>query len=138
MCRDSWYQRHTPLPGTWNAPYGELMIRIGRQHGFVLLPVVLAIALIAVIAFMLNNQSAINLDITAGVTDAARAEHITRAGLAHTTWGVQHSGCMGDMTMTTVPFGQGSYTATVATGGATTTQYTLTPDRDGIIEEGHT
>jgi hypothetical protein len=110
------------------------MIRFGRQHGFVLLPVVLAITLIAVIAFMLNNQSAINVDVTAGVTDAVKAENVARAGLAHATWGAQNSGCAGDMGMTTVPFGLAAtdnYTATVTTpGGATTAYPNLTADQD--------
>ncbi len=108
------------------------------QRGFILLPVVLAIVLIATIAFLLNNQSAINVDSAAGEAQARQADAIAAAGLAHATWGAQHSGCAGDMAMTTVPFGQGSYAATVDAGGVTATQYTFTPDRDGIIEEGHT
>ena len=107
---------------------------IAWQRGFVLLPVVLAITLIATIAFMLNNQSAINVDITAGVTEAVQAEHVARSGLIHATWGAQNSGCAGDMGMTTVPFGQGgigSYTATITTPGGTTTGYpNLAADQD--------
>ena len=74
---------------------------------------VLAIVLIATIAFLLNNQSAINVDSAAGEAQARQADAIAAAGLSHAVWGAQHSGCAGDMGMTTVPFGQGSYTATV-------------------------
>jgi len=82
--------------------------------------VVLAVTLIATTAFLLNNQGAINVDITAAKADARQADAIAAAGLAHATWGAQNSGCAGDMTMTTVPFGQAgtdSYTATVTTPG---------------------
>ena len=109
--------------------------RNDAQTGFILLPVVLAIVLIATIAFMLTHESAINVDMTVNTEVAAEADQVAQAGLAHAVWGAQNSGCAGDMAMTTVPFAQGSYTATVDAGGSTTTQYTFTPDRDGIIEE---
>ena len=104
------------------------------QTGFILLPVVLAIVLIATIAFLLNNQSAINVDSAAGEAQARQADAIAAAGLAHATWGAQNSGCAGDMATTTVPFGQtatGSYTATVTTpGGATSAYPNLAADQD--------
>lgn len=104
------------------------------QSGYILLPVVLMISLIAVIAFTLNNQSAMDTDISFGHAEAELAEHVAHAGLAHATWGVQNSSCAGDMSMTSVPFGQtgaGSYTATVTTAGGTTTAYpNLAADQD--------
>ena len=109
--------------------------RPSTQRGFILLPVVLAITLIATVAFLLNSQSAINVNMTAGEAEARQAEYIAAAGLAHATWGAQNSGCAGDMTMPTVPFGQNSYTATVDAGGSTTTGYSFTPDRDTWIKE---
>ncbi|MGB5259732.1 MAG: DNRLRE domain-containing protein, partial [Gammaproteobacteria bacterium] len=108
---------------------------IDLQRGYILLPVVLLIALVATAAFLLNNESALDGGITQSVAESAEADYVTRAGLTHAVWGAQNSGCAGDMAMTTVPFGQGSYTATVDAGGPTVTQYTFTPDRDGIIEE---
>ncbi|MDH3870730.1 MAG: DNRLRE domain-containing protein, partial [Gammaproteobacteria bacterium] len=110
------------------------MNRVARQHGFVLLPVVLAITLVAVIAFMLNNQGTVNVDVTAGVTDSVRADQVARAGLAHANWGAQNSGCSGDMTMNTVSFGQAGtdyYSATIKTPGGTTTAHPdLVSDQD--------
>jgi Tfp pilus assembly protein PilX len=103
------------------------------QSGFILLPVVLAMVLIATIAFLINTESTINLDMTAGGIEGRQADHIAQAGLAHATWGAQNSGCAGDMSMTTVPFGQAgtdSYTATVTTPGGATTPYSLTADQD--------
>ena len=40
------------------------MSRTKHQNGYILMPVVIAIALIATIAFLLNNQSAINVSQT--------------------------------------------------------------------------
>ena len=102
------------------------------------MPVIIAIVLIATIAFMLNNQSAINVNQTGGLLQAEQAEQVAQAGLVHATWDAQNSGCAGDMSMTTVPFGQGgigSYSTTVDAAATTTTQYNFNPDRDGIIEE---
>ena len=110
------------------------MIRNNNQHGFILLPVIIAIVLIATIAFLLNNQSALNVDETAGVLEAEQAEQIARAGLAHTSWGVQNTGCAGDMSMPSVAFGPGSYSTTVESA-ATTTQYTFNPDQDANVIE---
>ena len=110
------------------------MTRVGRQNGFILMPVIIAIVLVATIAFLLNNQSAINVTETGDMLEAEQAEQLARAGQAHATWGAQNSGCAGDMAMTTVPFGQastGSYTATVTTpGGATTAYPNLAADQD--------
>jgi len=114
------------------------MNRVARQHGFVLLPVVLAITLVAVIAFMLNNKSAVNVDVTAGVTDSVRADQVARAGLAHATWGAQYSGCAGDRALTTVPFGPGgvhSYSTTIASPGGGTTTTKFYADQDTWIDE---
>jgi len=121
-----------------NLHCGAAVNRVGRQRGFVLLPVVLAITLVAVIAFMLNNQGTVNVDVTAGVTDSVRADQVARAGLAHAAWGTQHSGCAGDRTLTTVPFGQAgtdSYAATIASPGGATTTTRYYADQDTWIDE---
>jgi hypothetical protein len=111
------------------------MAHADRQSGYILLPVVLAITLVAAIAFLMNHENALNLKTLNNNFEAAQADYIAQAGMAHATWGVQNSGCVGDMTMTTVPLGQGSYSATVDAGGPTTTSYSLTPDRDTWIKE---
>ena len=110
------------------------MIHRNLQHGYILLPVVILLTLVATVAFMLTNESALDSGITASNQEMKQAEQIARAGMEHATWGAQNSGCAGDMGMTTVPFGQagiGSYTATVTTpGGATTGYPNLAADQD--------
>jgi hypothetical protein len=108
------------------------------QNGFVLLPVVLAITLIALIAFLLNDQRVTDRDATAGVTEAREAVEVARAGLAHAQWRLDTNGCMGNLVMGPVPFGPGglqSYTATVNAGGVSTSHYTVSPDGDTWINE---
>ena len=109
---------------------------LNRHNGFVLLPVVLAITLLAVIAFLLNNQRVIDLDVTAAMTEAREVEEVTQAGLAHAEWLLNTSRCQGDLVLGTVPFGPGgidSYTGMVDAGGVTTSHYTFHPDRDTWI-----
>ncbi len=111
------------------------MNRAKPQNGFILMPVIIAIVLVATIAFMLNNQSSFNVDETGGMQDAEQAENIARAGIAHATWTAQYSGCAGDMTMATVPFGAGSYSASIDAAATSTTSYSLNPDYDSYIRE---
>ena len=109
-----------------------------RQNGFLLLPVVLAITLIAVISFLLNSQRVIDLEVTTAMTGDREADEVVRAGLAHAQWMVNASGCLGDLAMPPVPFGPDgahSYTGTVDAGGVSTSQYTFNPDRDTYISE---
>ena len=108
------------------------------ERGFILLPVVLAITLIAVIAFTLNNQGALNIEETGGQLEAMQSEHVARAGLVHAQWRANNSGCLGDDEITNVHFGtEGalSYSGTLDSSATAVNQYTLTPDRDTWIKE---
>ena len=67
--------------------YRECCGSIERQCGFILLPVVLAITLIATIAFLINTESAINTNMTAAETAADRVEQVARAGLGEASRG---------------------------------------------------
>jgi Tfp pilus assembly protein PilX len=110
------------------------MTRIAQQHGYILLPVVMLITLVAAVAFMINNESVLDSGITGSKAEAKQVEYVAQAGLQHAIWANNNSGCAGDMAMTTVPFGQAgtnNYTATVTTPGGSTTAYTnLAADQD--------
>jgi len=106
------------------------MTRPGQQNGFILMPVVLAIALIATLAFLLNNQSAINVTESGNMLEAEQAEQLARAGLAHAVWSAQSSDCTGNVSMASLPFGQGSYSATVTTPSIASNSYSLPADQD--------
>ncbi len=108
--------------------------RLPAQNGYILLPVVLLVALVAVVAFMLNHETALDSGITESHAEAARAEYVARAGLQHTAWVVQNSGCTGDLTLASTPFGGDSYQATVDSA-ATATVYSVSVDADTWIKE---
>ena len=111
------------------------MNRFGLQRGYILLPVTLAILLVASIAYLLNNQSAMNVDMTGAAAAGQEVQQIAESGLAHAVWGAQDSVCAGDMAMTTVPFGAGNYSATVDSAATTTVYAPFVPDRDTYIRE---
>jgi hypothetical protein len=93
------------------------------QNGFVLLPVVLAITIIAVVAILLNDQRVTDLAGTVAVTEAREAVEVARAGQAHAQWQLNTNSCMGDLVVGPVAFGPGgaqSYTTTVSAGGVST------------------
>lgn len=107
---------------------------VSKQGGFVLLPVVLAIALIASIAFLINNDSAMNVDDAGNMLEVVQVDNLVRAGLSHALWQAQNNNCSGNLTIPTTSFGKGSYSATV-NSAAVTASYTFTPDRDTLIKE---
>ena len=114
------------------------MTRGEKQNGYILMPVVLAITLIATIAFMINYDSSLETRSIAGELEPAQAQHIAQAGLAHAIWQTQNSGCAGDMAMTTVPFGPGDYTTTVDSAATVTVYSPFLPDRDTWIDGTNT
>lgn len=101
-----------------------------QQHGFILLPVVLLITVVATVAFLINHDSALNVDMTNSGTETVRIEQITRAGLVHATWATQASACGGDFTLPAHIIDDGTYSATVASPGGSTTAYALIVDQD--------
>lgn len=102
------------------------------QTGFVLISVVLMLAMLATIAFMLNQQSSVGVNAVNSEIESDRARYVAEAGLAHSAWALQSSSCSGDITLPAVPFGASgsdNYRITVTAGGSTTS-YTLDADQD--------
>ena len=87
-----------------------------RMAGFVLLPVILAMSLIAAIAFMLNRDNGLQANMLANSSDLARARYIAEAGLQAVNYKVQSVGCSGTYPywlfnqLTDNNFAGGSYT----------------------------
>ena len=112
------------------------MIRPGQQNGFILMPVVLAIALIATLAFLLNNQSTINIDITTAETEAKQVGYVTTAGMQHARWQLQQLGCGPFSDLSSQTFGNHSYSATITPNTSTsTTSYTVSVTDDAWIND---
>ena len=104
------------------------------QRGYVLLPVVLVISLVAVIGFLLGREGAMNTDLASGTSEAAQASYLAEAGIKHANWLVQQSGCVGDLTIPDTALGSHKYTATV-NSQAVTTDYSFDSDRDTWLKE---
>ena len=67
----------------------------GRTQGagFILLPVVLALSLIASVAYLANRDSAVGVAMVAGGTDRLRARYAAEAGLQHANHAAQQLDC---------------------------------------------
>jgi hypothetical protein len=83
------------------------------QQGYILLPVVMAICLIAGIAFLMNTQTGLHVHMTAGEASGDRARYAAEAGLNHMVWHLQQDNCSGYTDLVDVPFGNDRYSVTV-------------------------
>ncbi len=104
-----------------------------QQRGYLLISVVVTLFLLACVALLLNQQSAVNANTSSAELAAAQAEYVAEAGLRHTQWLADQNACAGDLSLVDVPFGAHSYSATVtmASGGGgtqTTTDYAAAGD----------
>lgn len=90
-------------------------LRAARAAGFTLLPVVLAMSLIAAIAFLLNRDNGMNAAMIASGSDLDRARYAAEAGLQAINYQVQQQGCGGGFPTSLAPvnsnFGGGAYSA---------------------------
>jgi type II secretory pathway component PulJ len=91
-------------------------LRAARAAGFTLLPVVLAMSLIAAIAFLLNRDNGMNAAMIASGADLDRARYAAEAGLQAINYRVQQQGCGGGFPTSAAPvtnsnFGGGAYAA---------------------------
>lgn len=85
--------------------------------GFTLLPVILAMSLIAAIAFLLNRDNAINVNLAASQADIERARYAAEAGLQVANYAVQALGCGGGYPVSAAPVTDNNF------GGATYSAY---------------
>jgi len=133
----NWYRQNSHAHGACKrrCPSRRPLSRPARAHGYVLLPVVLALTLLATVAWLINYQGGQYRSQVDAATQAVTAEQVARAGLAHAAWQASNDSCMGDRTMTSTAFAGGSYTASIDSPATATTEYTITPDRDTWIKE---
>ena len=87
-----------------------------RATGFTLLPVILAMSLIAAIAFLLNRDNGVNARMIASRSDLDRARYAAEAGLQAVNFVIQGMGCTGtnyptSSPVTNINFGGATYSA---------------------------
>ncbi len=84
--------------------------RYKQQQGYILVPAVLMLALLAMLGYLLNTDSASSLKLGQQQSDTQRVQYLAQAGLAHATWKANHSAC-GGYSLPGTSFGAGNYTA---------------------------
>ncbi|NOU20945.1 MAG: DNRLRE domain-containing protein [Methyloglobulus sp.] len=84
------------------------------QNGFILLPVVLAITLIAAIAFLMNREGAMNVNQLGGEMQSTQASLAAKAGMNHMLWQSTNANCTGYTNLATTSIGTNSYSATIS------------------------
>jgi hypothetical protein len=84
------------------------------SEGFVLLPVLLALSLVAAVAYLLNRQGSAALQRQADRRDAEKAYFLAEAGYRHLRWELDRKNCTGYASLPVTSFGPGAYSATVA------------------------
>lgn len=91
----------------------KMMNRYLANRGFILIPVILTLTLLAAIAFMMSRQGAINAGGVVREHQPEIARYVAEAGLNHALWQANASSCTGYTDLTGVPLGQHSYTTTI-------------------------
>ncbi len=81
-----------------------------QTQGFVLLPVVLAITVVAAVAFLINRESTIQLNMAASEAEMTEAQYVAEAGMNHALWAANNSACTG-YALASTSFGAHTYSA---------------------------
>ncbi|MGI9289136.1 MAG: DNRLRE domain-containing protein [Pseudomonadales bacterium] len=86
-------------------------MRKGQQRGYILVPAIFMLALLAVLTYLINTDSIANLNLTKQQAQTDRARYIAEAGLAHAEWVANNKTC-GSYSLAYTQFQAGSYSAT--------------------------
>ncbi|MBL3618560.1 MAG: DNRLRE domain-containing protein [gamma proteobacterium endosymbiont of Lamellibrachia anaximandri] len=112
------------------------MTRMAQQSGYILLPVMLAITLVAAIAFSMNYESASETNAVSSELEADQARYLAEAGLNHARWQLEQAGCGPFSDLAGQAFGNHSYSATITpnNAGGTITAYNVSIIADAMIK----
>jgi Tfp pilus assembly protein PilX len=83
------------------------------QCGYILLPVVLLMSLVALVAFSLSYEGSIGRYLTLRRADPEKALYVAEAGLQYATWQVQQASCANYTDIGSTAFGNNSFTASI-------------------------
>ncbi len=106
--------------------------------GFVLLPVVFAVALVAAVALLMNHETVTSVAVIDNDLDVARAEYAAQAGLRHALWHADRQGCGPFTDLADAPLDGAQYTTTLTSGSGSVTTRTVSVDQDGWIRADDT
>lgn len=91
-----------------------MRIRTGHS-GYVLIPILVAVTLVAVTALLLSRETAITADSVSSRIDQDQLRLSLEAGVNHMEWSLQNANCTGYAAMPTTAFSGNNYSATVNT-----------------------
>ena len=108
-----------------------------NKRGYILLPVVMTLTLLALIAFMLNRHNGVALNMAASRTESDQAVAVADAGMAHALWHLAECGCGPYSDLTDVSFGNHLYSATITpnNAGGQIISYNVPVSDDTYIKE---
>jgi Concanavalin A-like lectin/glucanases superfamily/Disaggregatase related repeat len=84
-----------------------------KQQGYILLPVVIIITLVAIVAFMMNVESTLETGSASAERESDQVRYVAEAGLQHAQWAMQQAGCGPYTDIVGEAFGDHSYDATI-------------------------
>ena len=96
-----------------------------NPRGFILLPVMFAITLIAALAFLLGRGGPMALEQAAGESQERLAKRVAEAGMQHALWRADHAACTG-YALASTPFAGQSYSASYSPSSGSPVDITVT------------
>lgn len=124
----------------------SLLRQLKIQSGFILLPVVVAITVVAAVAFLMNREGAMAVNQLGGEVQVYQAKLAAKAGISHMLWQATNANCTGYTNLPATNVGDNSYLATIspvsgspvnvaATGTAANgASYTINRDRVTVYQ----
>jgi len=113
------------------------VIRLAHQAGYILMPVIVVITLVAAIALLMNTESALESNTAGSELDAQQAQYVAQAGLNNALWLSRQQGCSAYTDLTNVSLGNDQYTTILTTDLGTTTNYSIPVDQDAWIRSSN-
>ncbi len=96
-------------------------------RGFILIAVLLALTVVGAIAYLLNREGAMNVEMALGEAEAIKARYVAEAGLAYATAQMNSAGtCVAPSTPITGNIGSDVFSVTASAVAGTPVQVTLT------------
>ncbi len=108
------------------------------QRGFLLLPVALALALVAGAALLLTRAGGMQAEALAAGTRDREARYVAEAAFAHARWRADAAGCSGYPSIGSTPLGANSYTASMSPTSGSPVSVTAVANLPGGISRSFT
>ncbi len=108
-----------------------------KYKGFILIPVVLMISVLAVVTMMIGMETSNKINVSNVKLDDHQINYVTQAGVNHGLREIYQNNCGPFSDISDQPFGDHEYSATITpnNAGATTNVYTIPASQDTYIRE---